>query len=373
MPMQICFHAMRHAVILAGGSGTRLWPMSRRTMPKQLLPLIRGKSLIELAFARLDGLVPPERRWICAAEEHRSAIRAALPEMHADRYLGEPVGRDTLAALAFSSAVIARMDREATIIVLTADHLIEPHDAFRAAVGGGLDAAESGPGVLVTFGIAPTRAATGFGYLRLGKPFLGHARAVEEFKEKPDAPTAEQWVGAGPDRFLWNSGMFVWKAATFLDCVKRYEPAEFDGVSRIADAWGTPAYEETIGRVYPGLKKISVDFAVMEKASRDPAVTVAAVPMALSWKDIGSWPSFAETCPTDAAGNSIAAEKTLLLETRGTLVVSSDPAHLVAVSGCDDLVIVHTPSATLVCRKDKAEELKKLQAMASERFGPDYV
>jgi mannose-1-phosphate guanylyltransferase len=293
--------------------------------------------------------------------------------MSADRFLGEPVRRDTLAALAFASAVIARMDSEATIIVLTADHFIEPTDAFCAVVSRGLDTAESGPGVLVTFGIAPTRAATGFGYLRLGKPFSGHARTVEEFREKPDAPTARRWVAEGPDRFLWNSGMFVWKAEAFLNCVKRYEPSVFDGVSRIADAWGAPGYDETIGAVYPVLKKISVDFAVMEKASRDPAVKVAAVPMTLSWKDIGSWPSFAETCPTDDDGNSIAAEKTLLLDSRGTLVVSSDPGHLVAAFGCDDLVIVHTPSATLVCRKDRAEDLKKLHALASEKFGADYV
>jgi len=347
--------------------------MSRSGMPKQLLPLMKGKSLLDLAFQRLDGLVPMERRWVCAAEAHRAAVCATVPGLSVDRFLGEPVGRDTLVALAFAAAVIARVDREATIVVLTADHLIEPEDTFRGVLSRGFDAAESGPGVLVTFGIAPTRAATGFGYLRLGKRSLGEARIVEEFREKPDAATAERWVAEGPEHFLWNSGMFVWKAEAFLDCVRRYEPATFDGVRGIAIAWGAPGFEETITQVYPGLKKISVDFAVMERASRDPAVKVMALPMALSWHDIGSWPAYAETCPKDDEGNSLAADNHLLLDTKGTLVVSSDPAHLIAAFGCDDLVIVHTPNVTLVCRRDRADDLKKLYTRASEEFGPEYV
>ena len=364
---------MRHAVILAGGSGTRLWPMSRSGEPKQLLPLMNGRSLLDLAFQRLDGLVPPERRWVCAAEAYRAAVCAALPGLSNDRYLGEPVARDTLAALAFAAAVIARTDHEATIVVTTADHLIEPAGDFRTAVGHGMDTAESGPGVLVTFGIAPTRPATVFGYLRLGAPYLTHARLVEEFREKPDRATAESWVAEGPDKFLWNSGLFVWKAETFLDCVKRYEPAVFDGVRRIAEAWGTPVFAETIAAGYPGLKKISVDFGIMEKASRDPSVKVAAVPMTLSWTDIGSWPAFAETCPMDDHGNSISAGKSLVMDSTGTLVVSSVPGHLVAAFGCDDLVIVHTPNATLVCPRDKAEDLKALYARVAEKFGPEFV
>ncbi len=364
---------MRHAVIIAGGAGTRLWPMSRNELPKQLIPFIRGRSLLSHSYARLEGLVEVERRHVCAGEALRGAILGELPQLAAERYIAEPVGRDTLAALGYSAAVISRIDPDAVIGVFTADHLIEPEDRFRRIVAEGFRVAEESPETLVTFGIAPTHPSTGYGYLKLGDGFLHGSLIVSQFEEKPDLQTAQRYVAEGPRRYLWNSGMFVWKASTFLDCLRRYQPDVFPGLSRLADAWGTPRLSSLIAEVYPTLKKISVDYAVMEPASRDPLVKVAAVPMQLSWLDIGSWPAFAGTIAADARGNAVSAETSALLDTNGTLVASSDPHHLLAAIGCQDMIIVHTPDATLVCRKDSAEDIKKLHALIAERFGGKYL
>jgi len=358
---------MRHAVIMAGGSGTRLWPMSRANLPKQLIPFINGKSLLQLACERLDGLVPEQNRNICAGQAHAKLMPRNIP------FLGEPVGRDTLNAVGFSAAVIAKRDADAVIAVVTADQIIEPVDDFQKIMDHGYRLAEQSPNTLVTFGITPTAAATGYGYLQLGKPIDESARVVEQFKEKPDAATAQQYFAAGPTRYLWNSGMFVWRAATLLDCIRRYHPDNHAGLMRIADAWDTKRRNAVLRKVFPTLKKISVDFAVMEPASRDPQVRVVAVPMPLKWLDVGSWPFFAETCPKDADGNAVAAKRALLMKTSRTLVASNDPKHLIAAIGCDDLIIIHTPDATLVCRADQAEAIKELHKQVGDKFGKEML
>jgi len=363
---------MRYAVIIAGGTGTRLWPMSRRNRPKQLLPLINGGSLLELAFERLGNLVAEENRLVCAAEADRQRVVGLLGI--ADRqFLGEPVGRDTLPALGFSAAVIARRDPDAVIGVFTADHLIEPVQIFRSVVQAGYEAAERRPEALVTFGIAPSYPATGYGYLELADPSAEGPREVVRFKEKPDLATAKRYVERGPGRYLWNSGMFVWKAQTFLSCVERFAPAVHAGIRSIAAAWDTSGGSSALEHTYPKLQRISVDYGVMEPASADPDVPVLAIPMALQWRDIGSWSSYSDACPRDDDGNTVSSGKSTLVECSGTLIASTDPQHLVAAIGCQDLIVVHTENATLICPKDRAQDIRELQARVLEEHGADYV
>jgi mannose-1-phosphate guanylyltransferase len=363
---------MRYATVLAGGSGTRLWPWSRSALPKQLLPLAGGQTLLQLAYERLEGLVLSDHRRVCAGEVHRDLICRSL-DLSDRQYLGEPTGRDTAAALGFCAAILHKGDPEAVMGVCTADHLIEPVEDFRTLFGQGFALAEQQPSALVTFGIAPTAASTAYGYLQVGETVSGTARAVECFREKPDGPTAQAFLDAGPNQFLWNSGMFVWRAATLLDCLRRYEPEIHAGLQRIAEAWAGPKQRQVLAEVYPGLKKISVDFAVMERASRDPQVKVLAVPMPLKWLDVGSWNAFAETCPHDECGNALGASRHLLHRTSRTLAASSDPQHLIAALGCEDLIIIHTPEATLVCRADQAENIKELHKLVGEKYGNELL
>lgn len=367
----------RYAMIMAGGSGTRLWPMSRKEQPKQLIPFLEGgKSLIESAWDRLDGLVPDAHRLICAGLDHRAGIESKLADMKRDQFLAEPVGRDTLNAVGFGAAVLAKRDPDAVMGVFTADHLIRPVNVFQETVKRGFKLAESDDKALVTFGIEPTRAETGFGYLELGDAVdhpSANARVVDAYREKPDAETAKQFLDAGPDKFLWSSGMFAFKATTMLNAIKKFAPENHEKLVEIAAAWGTDQGDKLLNDIYPTLEKISIDFAVMEPASEDPEFNVAAVPMSLSWLDIGSWPAFAEICKQDDSGNALAAVRHMLKETRGTLVASSDPEHMIATIGCENLLIIHTPEATLVCNAEKAQAIKQLHAELCEMYGDELA
>ena len=356
---------MRHALVLAGGSGTRLWPFSTAALPKQLVPLLQGRSLLEIAVERATSVVPAERVWLAAGEQLREAV-TSVAGLRGDRLVVEPSARDTLAAVALGCAVLSEHDPDAVVAVLTADHLIEPLDLFAATLDAGFALAEQRPDALVTFGVVPEHPSTGFGYLELGDALEGEARVVTTFREKPTLSVAHDFLAAGPARYLWNSGMFVWRAETLLRAVDAFVPQSAPLLRRMGAAYGTPAWEALARDAWPSLAKLSIDYGVMEPASTSPEFTVAALPLAARWLDVGSWPAYGEALGADDDQNMVGAARTVLHASRGNVVASSDPDHLVALVGCEGLVVVHTPEATLVMPAADAQRVKELHARVVE-------
>nr|WP_294695479.1 sugar phosphate nucleotidyltransferase [uncultured Friedmanniella sp.] len=359
---------MRYVLIMAGGSGKRLWPLSRQDMPKQLLKVLGGKSLLRIAFERLEGVVPADRVLVCTGADYAHVVADELPEVAAENILGEPEGRDSLNAVAWPAAVLARRDPDAVVAVVTADHIMHPVESFRAALEEGFAVAESDPLALVTFGVVPTSPHTGYGYLRHTDPVPGHpeVRWVAEFKEKPDQATAQTYLDSG--RYWWNAGMFVWRAATLLDQLATLQPETHAAVLELAEA------PERLAEIYPQLLKISVDYALMEPASQGRSSGhVVAVRLPISWHDVGGFASLGEQLPHDEQGNATQGV-TVLVDARDNLVINhAAEGRVVAVVGLSGTVIVQTEQITLVCPVSEAERIKELVAEVTERLGRDYA
>lgn len=355
---------MRHAVIMAGGAGVRLWPLSRKRRPKQTLRLFEGKSLLRHSYERVAASLPPEQIHVITNDAHLAMIRGELPELVEENLIGEPVGRDTANAVGLACAILHEKDPDAVVGIFTADHIISPVDAFCRDINKAFAVAEEHHDALVTLGIRPTRPDTEYGYIRRGERLCDGVYAVAKFAEKPNIASAMKYVATG--QYYWNSGMFAWRAATILDQIKKHIPQTFEAVREIASIADAKSRQAKLVELYPSLMRISIDFAVMERADR-----VLVVELGCHWVDVGSWPAIEAVIEADSDGNVAACEHVMHLGSRGNIVVSEEK-HLIATIGVDDLVIVHSPDATLICKRRDAQGIKELVSNIHDAYGDEY-
>ena len=359
-----------YPVIMAGGSGTRFWPLSRQLFPKQLLRIMGDETLIQQTMRRVVCASAPNRVMISTNSAQAESIRVQLSEWKdalTHNFVLEPEGRNTAPAIALVALELVRRDPDAIMLVVPADHIVNGQRAFDLAVA--LAAMLANQDYLVTFGIKPIRPETGYGYIRpnrnvtLGKkgPFKGHP--VDRFIEKPNAAKAAQYLKAGD--YYWNSGMFIWRAATILDESRRHQPTLFRGIEKIGQLMQAGATRLAIDDAYRALMPVSIDTGVMERSKK-----AAIVPVSFQWSDVGSWGSLDEVAPKDKAGNVVVG-RVVDIESRGSIVYGD--RRLVATIGLTDMVVVDTPDATLVCPKSRAQDVKQLVEMLKRQNAPEHL
>jgi mannose-1-phosphate guanylyltransferase/mannose-6-phosphate isomerase len=369
-PARTSRHDRLYPVIMAGGSGTRFWPLSRHLFPKQLLRIIGDETLIQQTMRRVLHGAPPERVFISTNPAQADSIRVQLAEWKdalKDNFVLEPEGRNTAPAIALTALELIRRDPEAVMLIVPADHIVKGQKNFDAAVALAIDLARDG--YLVTFGIKPIRPETGYGYIRPNKKVTlaqagrlkGHP--VSRFVEKPNAAKAAQYVKAKD--FYWNSGMFVWRAATILDEIKRHQPKLYQGVERMQRLMQEGAAKSAIDEEYRKLAPVSIDTGVMERSTK-----AAVVPVAFQWSDVGSWGSLDEVAPKDKAGNVVGG-RIIDLDSQRSIIYGD--RRVVATIGLSDMVVVDTPDATLVCPKSRAQDVKRVVEILKAQRAPEHL
>ncbi|HNT23512.1 MAG TPA: sugar phosphate nucleotidyltransferase [Anaerolineales bacterium] len=345
-----------YAVIMAGGGGTRLWPLSRQARPKQMLRLISEDSLFQVAVKRLEGLFAPDHIYVVTGKELANDLSEQCPNLPKENFILEPMPRGTASVVGLAAVAIQQRDPNAVMVMLTADHFIANVAHFqqllRAAYAAALD------GYLVTLGIAPTYAATGYGYIQAGEQLgiyqgMGVQRVLR-FKEKPDEACAQQMLQSGDH--AWNSGMFVWKTDAILAEFARQMPALNAQLQEVAQAWGSPRQADVLDQVWQQVKPETIDYGIMEDAQN-----VAVIPAAgLGWSDVGSWDSLFDVLPTDENGNLVMGGHHIGLDTRSSLVYVENERRLIVTLGVEDLIVVDTGDVLLVCRKDQAQKVRQV-------------
>lgn len=351
---------MLHCLIMAGGSGTRFWPQSRRHQPKQLLNIVGDKTMIRATVERVSPLVPFDRMLVVTGGSHEEKIRAQLPEMSGNAIVAEPVGRNTAPCIALAAYKLRKIDPDGVMAVLPADHLIVKESEFIKALESAYHVAYKNEH-LITFGIVPDRPETGYGYIQRGDLVAENgdfkAYRVIRFVEKPELKIAQAYLAKGD--YLWNSGMFVWKISTIIAAFERYLPSVSRAMETIEADLNTDKEAAAINKLYEELPELSIDYGIMERAE-----DVVVIPIDVGWNDVGSWTSLQDVWNTDEDGNAVKGQ-TLSLRSSGCVV--SSPQKLTALVGVQDLIIVDTPDAILVCRKDNAQDIKQLQILLKER------
>ncbi|MDZ4770144.1 MAG: sugar phosphate nucleotidyltransferase [Chloroflexota bacterium] len=356
-----------YAVILAGGGGTRLWPMSRSDLPKQLLPLVEDTSMFRVAIERLAPLFTPDRIYVVTSERFIDMMRADAPELPADNFLVEPEGRNTAPAAALALAAISQRDPQATIALLTADHHITYKDRFRDVLKSAYTIAQDG--YIVTLGISPSLPSTGFGYIRRGELLRQidgfHCYRSLNFTEKPDPHTARQFLRSG--EYSWNSGMFIWRADFAWKELQRQQPLMYDLMRAYQPHSAAPDAAAQLAGVWAQMPKLQLDVAIMEGAEQ-----IAVIPVDIGWSDVGSWDALFDVLDLDVDGNSFRGSATnrIILDTRNSLVYSD---KLTVTIGVEDLVIVDTPDVLMICRRDRAQEVKKVVDLLRETNQKSYL
>ncbi|MCH2182890.1 MAG: mannose-1-phosphate guanylyltransferase [Mariniblastus sp.] len=362
---------MLHATIMAGGAGTRFWPASRKGQPKQLLKLAGDRSMLQATVDRLDGLCDSGQIMVVTNQALVEPVATQLPGIPRSSIIGEPAKRDTAPCIGLAASLIAKQDPDATMIVMPADHLITPFDIFQQAIRSAVKLVDQDPESIVTFGIQPTYPAEVYGYIERDGEAIGDTDyptyRVSRFREKPDAATASQFLDAGT--FYWNSGIFLWKAKTILEAIKRFEPAIYHSIEKIGDRIGADDFEETLQAEFPKIEGKSIDFAVMERFEN---VLVVQAPFA--WDDLGNWSALPRVHGADENGNTVSG-KTLAIETRNCIIHSDESAadHLVVTLGLENCIVVHTPDATLVANRDDESAIKQVVQSLEQREWNQYL
>ncbi len=359
---------MLHAVIMAGGSGTRFWPASREKYPKQLLKLVGENTMLQATFERLDGLISPEHTLVMTNKHLVDPVRQQLPTVPPEQIIGEPMKRDTAACIALAASLIAVADPEAIMLVLPADHVISTHQQFHDCMRQGVELIRQSPNRLVTFGIRPSYAAESFGYIQRGDALsdskVASAYRVASFREKPDRQTAELYLQAGT--YDWNSGIFMWRAGTILDALRTFEPEMMKHIDKISSQMGTPGFANTLQREFELISGRSIDYAVMERY-RDVAVIEAP----FRWDDVGSWQAIGRLTEPDEQGNCVRGKYLPIQSQR--MIVYGDDGHLLVTIGMQDMIVVHTPNATLVAPKEAEEQVREVVKQLQTRRWEDFL